>query len=370
LPWSKIADKEFKPVPVKEFSPRVGQADVKPLTIGIEFNQTEIIAALVDEHARVVAERRTETPQRTTRATIAALAKAVLELAASKARENSPIAAIGLSMAGVIDPPTGRVSIPGWKGWTRVALVQALEEHLNDSGHDIRTPASEKRGRAAHAVSAHPAMTINSSAAAIAAAEGWHGAARGKANLIYLGIGTEIETGILINGRPLVGAGGYAGAAGWLALGEHFKGEYGSGGCLSAEATMNSMARRAIEAWDGQGSSMLGGLIKADASQLNTTTVLRAARGGDKLAVKVVNDTCRWIGRGVSNLISILNPEVIVIGGEFGLALKPYLDEIREESRRWAAPEAGRQCRVVNAMVGEKAAVIGAARLAWLKTRN
>lgn len=354
-------------MPVKELSARARQTDAKPVTIGIEFNQTEIIAALVDEQARLLAERRMETPQRTTRAAVAALAKAVLELAASAERAHSPIAAIGLAVDGVIDPPSGRVTIPGWKGWTRVALCQALEEHLNDSGHDIRTPVAEKRGRAAHAASAHPAMTLSTPAAAIAAAESWHGAARGKSDLVYLSIGQRIDAGILMGGRAVLGAGGYAGAAGRLALGNQLKHEYETAGCFSAEAGMHALTRRTIETWDGLERSVLGGVIQTDASHLTAATVLRAALGGDKLAVRVIHETCHWIGRGIANLISILNPEAVVIGGELGLALKPYLDEIREEARRWAAPEAARQCKIVSAAVGEQAAVIGAARLAGLK---
>ena len=112
---------------------------------------------------------------------------------------------------------------------------------------------------------------------------------------------------------------------------------------------------------------MLGGLIKADASRLDAAMILRAARGGDKLAVKVVRDTCHWIGRGAANLISILNPDALVIGGELGVGLKPFLDDIREEARRWAAPEAAKQCRIVSASAGANAGVIGAARLGLLQ---
>ncbi len=356
-------------MPVKELSSRARQTDAKPVTIGIEFNQTEIAAALVDEQARILAERRMETPQRTTRAAVAVLAKAVIDLAISAERAHSPIAAIGLAVDGVIDPPSGRVTIPGWKGWTRVALCQALDEHLNDSGHDIRKSASEKRGRAAHAVSAHPAMTLSTPAAAIAAAESWHGAARGKSDVVYLSISRRVEAGILSGGHALLGAGGHAGAAGWLALGNSFKHEYETAGCLSAEAGIQALTRRTIETWDGQERSVLGGVIQTDASRLTAATVLRAAQGGDKLAVRVVQETCHWIGRGIANLISILNPEAVVLGGELGLSLKPYLDEIREEARRWTAPDIARQCKVVAATVGEKATVIGAARLAELKAR-
>ncbi|HMV49377.1 MAG TPA: ROK family protein, partial [Blastocatellia bacterium] len=229
------------------------------------------------------------------------------------------------------------------------------------------THAGEKRGRAAHSVSAHPAMTLCTPAVAIAAAESRHGAARGKSDVVYFSIGQRVDAGILIGGRAVLGAGGYAGAAGWLALGNSFKHEYETAGCLSAEAGIHALTRRTMETWDGQERSVLGGVIQTDASQLTAATVLRAALGGDKLAVRVVHETCYWIGRGIANLISTLNPEAVVLGGELGLALKPYLDEIREEARRWVAPEAARQCKIVTATVGEKAVVIGAARLAALK---
>lgn len=358
-------------MPVKESSGRSSghPSGVKPFIIGIEFDQAQITAVLVDESARVIAEQHAEIQQGTTRAAVAALCQSILTLAASKQRGDSPIIAIGLSIAGLIDPPTGRVSVPGLKGWTRVALREMLEKSLSDSGHDIRLPFHQKRARAALAASAHPAISIHTRASASAAAESWCGSARGKNNVVYLSVGAEIEAGLLADGRALVGAGGWAGAAGWLAVSENFKAEYETNGCLSAEAAMKAMARRAIEEWDGKGSSMLGGLVKADASQLNAATILRAARGGDKLAVKVIGDTCRWLGRGAANLISILNPEALVIGGELGAALKPFLDDVREEARCWAAPNAARQCRIVGAAVGEKACAIGAARLALLQLR-
>jgi glucokinase len=358
----KIAAKESTPVPVKE-PPNQGHRP-KPLVIGIELDQAGMSAALVDEHARVVAALHGETPVRTTRAVAAVLTKNILDLAMSKHRDDSPVVAIGVSVAGIVDPPTRRVSMAGAKGWTRVALRELLQEGLSSSGHDIRFGPRQKRARAELAISAHPPITIHSRGAAYAAAESWNGAARGRKDVVYLSVGSEIEAGILVGGRALEGAGGYAGAAGWLGVGGDFNADYETRGCLSAEAAMQAMTRRAIEAWSGEASTMLGGLIKADASGLNAATILRAARGGDRLAVKVVRETCHWIGRGVANLLSILNPEAVVIGGELGMALKPFLDDIREEARRWAAPEAARQCRIVTATVGDDAGTIGAARLA------
>ncbi len=352
---------------MREDPKRITQPQASPLVIGIEFDQTKITAALVNENGRVVEEQQVAMPQRTTRAAASAMTKMILALASSPARAAASIKAIGFSVSGLVDPPTGRVSIPELKGWTRVALQTMIEEGMADAGVDIRLAPSEKRARARHSDSAHPAVVISSLAAAIAAGESWVGAARGKNNVVYLSVGEKIEAGIFADGRAVQGTTGQAGAAGWLAASENFKPEYESRGCLTTEAAMAALHRRAIEGWDGRAKSVIGHLIKTDAAQLDAATIIRAARGGDALAARVVNETCRWLGRGVANLISILNPDAVVIGGEAGLMFKPYFDEIREEAYRWAAPTSARQCRIVIAALGDQAGVIGAARLAFLQ---
>lgn len=351
-------------------SVRAGRSDQttnNALAIGVEFGLANITAALVDQQAKVIARTQTETPQRTTRSAVTAIAKLIIELASSNERSSRPISAIGISVPGIVDPRSGRVSIAAIKGWTRVPLAQLLEENLNDSGHDIRQPRNENRTRAHHIESAHPPIAICSNVSAIAAAEAWCGTARGKTDVIYFSIGEMIETGILINGRVLTGAQGLAGAAGRLALTEQFKAEYGAIGCLSAEAATSAIIRRAIEEWGGHGNSMLSGLIKSHASQLDAATIIRAARGGDKLAVKVIGETCRWLGRGAANLISLFNPEIIVFGGALSLELKKFLDDVEDEALRWSEPAAAKQCRFALASLAENAASIGAARLAWME---
>jgi glucokinase len=340
------------------------------LSIAVDFDRAGIFAALVNENGRVIEEMQSEMPQRTTRAVAAEMTRMIIALADSKSRANSPIKVICFSVAGVVDPPTGRVSIPWLKGWTRVALQQMVEDELSEAGVDIRTAAGENRGRARHSASAHPAMMINPRAGANAAGEAWVGAARGRDSVVYLSVGDEIEAGIFAGGRILQGSTGMAGAAGWLAVSENCNEEFASRGCLRTEAASGAIKRRAIDEWDGSARSMIGRLIKDDAAELDASTVIRAARGGDNLAIKVVKETCRLLGRGIANLISILNPDSIVIGGETGLMLKSFLDEIGEEAARWAMPAAAKQCRIVNAALGERAAVIGAARLGFLSSAD
>ncbi len=334
------------------------------MVVAIQFDRSRTVAALVNEQGRVVEEREIVTPQRTTRAA-AEIAKMIVALAVSQSRARSPINAIGFSVAGVVDPATERISIPDLKGWTRVALRQMIEEELKGAGVDVRVSPDERRARAKYGDSAFPATVINSRAATMAAGEAWIGAARGKNNVVYLSIGAEIEAGIILDRRVIRGTGGMAGAAGWFALSENFKQEFESRGCLTVEASDAALKRRVIEGWDRGAKSVIGNLIKDDPDNLDDVDIIRAALGGDALALNSVNETCRWIGRGVANLISILNPDAVVIGGPVGSALKSYLDQIREEAAKWAMPASARQCRIGAATLGDKAALIGAAKLAF-----
>ncbi len=333
------------------------------MAIGVEFNRARIVAALVDETGRIAVERRDEMPSRTTRAAVGAMTKLMLELAAAPERGASRINSIGLAVDGLVDPLTGRVTIAELKGWTRVPVLQLVEASLADSGHDIRTPANQRNARAEKKDSPHPAMAIHPRSTAIAAGEAWRGAARGKANVVYLSLDDTMSVGILANGRAIGGASGHAGQVAWMTLQREFKSEYAARGCFATEAGTQAFARHAIEEWSGIADSLLGGLIKSDPMAIDAAMILRSAQGGDDLAMKVVGEISRWIGRGVANLITILNPDVVVIGGQIGMMLKPHLDEIREETRQWVSPETGRQSRIVNATLGGKAAVIGAARL-------
>src|SRR5215475_6753989 len=171
---------------VKETSKAISRTPVLSIAIAIEFDRKKINAALVNENGRIVEERESATPQRTTRAAAAEMTKMIVDLAVSQARAGSALNAIGFSVAGLVDPPTGRVSIPELKNWTRVALLQMIGEGLKGAGIDIRIPPDEKRARANHSGSAHAEIVLIWRVAAMAAGEAWAGAARGKNNVVYL----------------------------------------------------------------------------------------------------------------------------------------------------------------------------------------
>jgi glucokinase len=343
--------------------PKQLENEAPRMTIGVGFDHARIAAALVDDAGRIAAERRAAMPSRTTRAAVAEMTRLILELAAAPERGASRIHSIGFAADGLVDPLTGRVTMAALKGWTRVPVAALVDAALDEAGHDIRTPSTQKHARAERAASPHPAMAVHSRPPAMAAGEAWRGAAKGKGNVVYVSLDAAIAVGIIVEGRVLRGAGGVAGQAAWMALTPEFKPEYETRGCLAAEADPDALARRALEGWSGIADSLLGGLIKSDPMAIDAVMLLRSAQGGDDLAARVVHETCGWIGRGIANLISILNPDAVVIGGELGALLKPHLDAIRDEARRWAHPEAGRACKIVSATLGEQAIVLGAARL-------
>ncbi|MGE5813415.1 MAG: ROK family protein, partial [Acidobacteriota bacterium] len=138
---------------------------------------------------------------------------------------------------------------------------------------------------------------------------------------------------------------GIAGAAGWFALDPDWREEYARNGCWETESAGPGIARR------------FGG---PDAA-----SVVGAARKGDARALDVLARAARYTGMGVANLVSVLNPEMIVLGGGIMQGAGDLLiDGIRTEARRWAQPIAALGCRIELTQLGEDAGLFGAARLA------
>jgi glucokinase len=272
-------------------------------------------------------------------------------------------------LPGVVDHRADRVSFTNHDSfnWERVPLSSMIEKALENSGLDLRVAISASPSREAKMASAHPTFAIYTQRHAQVAAEAWIGAAAGKANVICLNLDTLMTAGLWLDGRILHGAGDLAGAAGFLALSADYQPEYAAHGALTFEANEAALVRRTLEQWTADSDSVLSQITLADPSQLTAATIIRAARSNDPLALKVVQETSEWIGRATATMISLLNPEVVVLGGAFGSLLKPFLTDIRRTARQWAAPANAKQCSIVSAKLGEQAALLGAARLAWLK---
>jgi glucokinase len=238
------------------------------------------------------------------------------------ARLSGSVAAVGVILPGIYDPRTGHAWAPNLWGRDFHPLRQALSS---------QTTAP---------------IAIASDRAGSALAEQWLGIARGLNDVIFVAVGTGIGVGIVSAGRPIDGAHGIAGAAGWTVVGGPWKPEYAERGGWETEAAGPAVARRA-------------GMSTAEA-------VVSAARAGDPKAFDVLQRTADDLALGIAGLIAILDPEMVVLGGGLMLAGDLLLDRIRSNTLAWTQPVAATHVRIELTTLGEDAGLLGAARLAWL----
>lgn len=253
------------------------------------------------------------------RAVIEQLATAIRDCASGDSAKK-PVRAVGIIVPGIYFVATGKVWLPNLWAHEQVPLRAELERRL-----------------------ALP-VVIDSDRAGYVLGEQWLGAARGSSNVVFVAVGTGIGAGIIINGRLIRGAGDIAGAVGWLALRREYQPIYEQMGCFEAEAAGPGLARR----------------VGANSAE----DVVAAARAGEARAKAAIEETAEYLGMGIANLVSTLNPEVVVLGGGLMRAAGLFLPRIKRVVRRWAQPIAARQARIEVTALGEDAGLLGAARLA------
>jgi glucokinase len=240
--------------------------------------------------------------------------------------------AVGIVVPGIFTPDNGRAWCPNLWGPREVALRDIVQQVLGTGPHG--------------AASAAPLpVVIDSDRAGYVLGESWLGAGRGHRHVVFVAIGTGIGVGILADGRLVRGAGGVAGAAGWFALDPRWSPRYSEVGCWEAEAA--------------------GPAVAAACGTSDARAAVAAARRGDSSARAALERAARYTGMGVANLVSALDPEVVILGGGLMTGASDLLLEvIRAEARRWAQPIAASRCRLELSALGDSAGVMGAARLA------
>jgi glucokinase len=181
----------------------------------------------------------------------------------------------------------------------------------------------------------------------------WQGAAKGCRNAVFLTIGA----GVIADGRVLRGARDIAGAIGWLALCRPFNPKYAPIGCFEYHASGDGISRMATDRIAADAGYV--GLVSG--RNVRAQDVFQAYGSGDPIACSVLTDCVELWGMAAANLVSILNPEVLIFGGGvFGPAVQ-FLEAIRNEAEKWAQPIAFKHVRFEISVLGGEAALYGAA---------
>jgi glucokinase len=244
------------------------------------------------------------------------------------------INSIGISVPGISNIKAGTVWAPNIPDWNDYPLLQEMKK-----------------------ITGNTPVTIDSDRACYILGEVWKGNAQGCRDAIFLSVGTGIGAGILINGEILRGSHDIAGCIGWMALKGPFENKYSSCGCFEYYASGEGIAKAAREFLKDQ-EVYTGELGKKATEKITSYDVFTAYDNGDLIAVKVIQLCVEFWGMAVANLVSLFNPEKIIIGGGlFGPAIK-LMPDIKKEAVRWAQPIGIGQVRIETSGLGGDAGVL------------
>lgn len=314
----------------------------KELIIGVDLGGTNIKAGVVDLRGKV--QKRIKTPtesQKGGEKVMENIKKTVHQLLNGLNKES--ILGIGLGTPGVVDLKRGVLlggseNLPGWAG---TPIKPELEKEFD--------------------LSSFADNDVN----VVTLGEHWQGAGKGIENLFCLTLGTGIGGGIVIEGKLHRGPGYYAGEIGHTTI--NFEGlacNCGSFGCLEAYASSRAIVHQCLSAIRNKKvESNLLSLVDDEVEKVNTGTVVKAATEGDRLCQAVIAETARSLGAGIANVINLLNPQMVIVGGGVAKAGEILMRPLREQIQRYALPIAYKIVKIVRAELGDAGGIVGGAAL-------
>ena len=313
--------------------------------LGIDLGATKLALAVFDDKGQINHKESILLDQREGDEVAELITNQILKLKEAYSKID-PIKSIGIAVPGIYHLKTGNVWAPNIPGWEDYPLLAAIKKVVG---------ASE--------------LTIDSDRACYILGEQWVGNAKGCSDAIYLSVGTGIGAGILVDGHVLRGKQDIAGAIGWMALSRPFNDEYISCGCFENYASGEGIPRLAYKLI-GEHSNYSGELKNIPPEKLTCSDVFAAYENQDVIAKKVIERCIEYWGMAVANLISLFNPEKIILGGGvFGPAVQ-LIPAIKAEAAKWAQPISMTQVEISFSKLGGDAGVYGAGLLALKGARS
>ncbi|MGV9323990.1 ROK family transcriptional regulator [Streptosporangium sandarakinum] len=296
--------------------------------IGVEINVDHVTAVAVDlSGERLLSWRRSfQGPDVTVSQATAVVAGLVRRVTTRMAREERQVLGLTVAVPGLVGTD-GIVRVAPNLGWRDADLCGDLAKALRDPGFPVR---------------------VDNDANLAALAEHRFGPWAGTADLVYLAGGIGVGAGVILDGRLRCGGRGYGGEIGHIQLDP-----------LGAECRCGR--RGCLEAVAGIGAVLEHAELSPAEVEVELEETVRLARAGDAHTLAVLAGVGRDLGRGVSVIANLLDPEVVVLGGYY-VPLAPWLlPEIEAEARgRVIVPDTG-GCRVVASALGYGAAALGGA---------
>ena len=293
------------------------------MKLGVEIGGTKS-AVVLGNDKEVVAKIRFDTTD--CEGTVAEILRAAKQL---MAQSTEAVTSIGVSCGGPLDSTSGVIlSPPNLPGWDAVPITDMLQDACGI-----------------------PAYLCND-ANACALAEWKYGAGRGCRNMIFLTFGTGLGAGLILDGKLYEGTNGMAGEVGHIRLSAFGPVGYGKAGSFEGFCSGAGLAQ--IGKMLTQERIQLGKSVALQPEDITAKTLAEAAVAGDAIAIEAYRICGEQLGRGLSILVDVLNPERIVIGSVFARAEQLLRPSMEQALQRDALAQSCEVCRVVPAELGEQ----------------
>lgn len=319
-------------------------ANHRELYVGVDLGGTKILAGVFDAQLNLLGTAKLSTKSsRGPDAVLARLARCARDAVDECDLDFERVRAVGVGAPGAVDPRTGRVSFaPNLHGWRDVPLQRELEKALE-----------------------RPVCVANDCNAATLGVFEKEFKARPR-HLVGLFLGTGIGAGLILNGELYQGHNLTAGEIGHMVLEINGpKCACGHRGCFEALASRTAIFRKIQTAVKAGQKTLLTEMLGDDLKDMRSGDLRRAIRRGDLFVEKVVEQAAGYTGIAVANLINILSPEVVVIGGGLIEQLgEEMLPVILRTAGEHVLPGAFKGVEIKLSKLGDDAGITGAAVLA------
>lgn len=313
------------------------------LAVVMDLGGTQMRVAVVDRQGSILWREAELTRAQESQAELISRMEAILDRAIFQVGDKT-LAGLGIGLAGPVDPATGIMYDP--------PNIRCLD------GVSFKDLWAERFSRP---------ILIGNDATVAALGEYRYGAGAGSHTLVYMTVSTGIGGGIVVDGRPLMGAYGMAGELGHMCV--DLNGppcQCGGSGCLERVASGTAIAEIARRRVEGMDSSVMGDLVSGELSQITAETVFQAASKGDRAALEILDQVVRALGCGLVNVLHIFNPDVIVLGGGVSRdweQLRPGVEAYIEANAMSHVRKLG--FKLVVSSLGDDIGLLGAAALVW-----
>ena len=311
--------------------------------VGVDMGGTKILAGVFNNSLECIGRFKMSTKaERGPASVIERVARCVQDAMDECDLDLKQVRAVGVGAPGSVDPETGKVIFAGNLGWKDVAFKKELEKQLD-------RPVYVQNDANLCALGVHEVEL--------------EGEPR---SMVGIFLGTGIGAGLVIEGKLYSGFNRTAGEVGHMViLLNGPKCSCGNRGCWEALASRSAIFRQVQEAVEEGQKTVLTDMLGSDLKDLRSGDLRKAIKQGDKLVAHIVEEAARCSGVAVANLINILNPEVIVLGGGLIDALEnEMLPMIMKTAHEHALPGSDKGIKILPSKLGDDAGITGAAVLA------